>query len=343
MENLVQLINIDIDENLLIYFGKNRLKFYHYLHYTEKFYCKENSYQFSTIDTILSILGLESIYSLDIEMSSTNIFNVLDFLKINYIELQSKFDMETILDMNNQSYHKYPNIKGFVNRILRFIGLTIENNDGLQIFVNKKKKRIYKCWLHMDDEFKQLLKNIKIITKEELKELNTKITNDKLKIKHYNYEFKKYSMIENLTKMYLLLNNISFEAEFTRDYIFKHKRYDFELKYKNKQFIIETDGNFHFEMAWWYKNEDHFKGAQLNDIEKNIAVLKFNYNIIRFRTINAEKIIKILNYYLNLNTDKLFIAFENKIDYDHMINNNLMDSFKLSKEFEVLIYDDINV
>lgn len=231
MENLVQLINIDIDENLLIYFGKNRLKFYNYLHYTEKNYCKNNSYQFSTIDTILSILGLESIYSLDIEMSSNNIFNVLDFLKVNYIELQSKFDMETILDMNNQSYHKYPNIKGFVNRILRFIGLTIENNDGLQIFVNKKKKRIYKCWLHMDDEFKQLLKNIKIITKEELKELNTKITNDKLKIKHYNYEFKKYSMIENLTKMYLLLNNISFEAEFTRDYIFKHKRYDFELKY----------------------------------------------------------------------------------------------------------------
>ena len=58
-------------------------------------------------------------------------------------------------------------------------------------------------------------------------------------------------------------------------------RFDYKFLYKGVWFIIEYDGNQHFNKMFWHADEEQFNYSRLNDIHKQYIALKDNCKIIR--------------------------------------------------------------
>ena len=116
-------------------------------------------------------------------------------------------------------------------------------------------------------------------------------------------------------------------------------RYDFTLNYNNKNFIIEFDGCQHFKYTpYWHKTEDVFLYFQeIDKLKNNIGIIS-NYNVIRIYTSDEDKIVRMLDYFLNLDIEQIFIGIENLDKYSFIFkgfDRNLLD-------FNCINIDEIN-
>ena len=125
------------------------------------------------------------------------------------------------------------------------------------------------------------------------------------------------SKIERECKSYLEDNNIEFIEEFRFSNL-QNRRFDFVFQYNNKKYVLETDGEQHFKCGWWHKSEEDFLEKQNIDKLKTLIAVNNGFNIIRFYSDDKTTIKEILNYFLNLKIDGLFVGLENENKYSYL-------------------------
>lgn len=105
---------------------------------------------------------------------------------------------------------------------------------------------------------------------------------------------KRNSQLEKDFEKYCIKNNIAYQKQYT----IKNKFYDFYLNEINT--LIEID-----DTNFWhpYNKKENFYWRQIqnlaNDIEKNELAINNNYNILRISSIDNEKSLEEMSYYIN--------------------------------------------
>ena len=110
---------------------------------------------------------------------------------------------------------------------------------------------------------------------------------------------------------YLTNNDIKFEIQYTFDDLkgdYDFLRFDFKVYNNNSEYLLEYDGEFHYQIVY---SEDNFNRQQRYDKLKNEYCKKHNYKLIRIPYWEFDNIENILNDILiNGNENSKFITYE---------------------------------
>ena len=298
------------------------------------------NYKIYVINYILNKLNLKYNTFTDALIPNT-ILDLCEFFENNFKKIKKSFKLDIVV-FNNQ----YVNVLKFLNTLLRKAGLHLKIIIIINNYIKSKiaKLDFYNYDYNQSINLYKPFETLDTLNYENLYiDIYIKIPKEpKVKIINQKYETKTHSLIENNCRMYLLMKNIDFKMQYKILPHLPKRKYDFAFELNNKKYIIEVDGDQHFIQSTWHENEADFNYHQTIDIIKNTYALFVGYNVIRFKSNCPVKIIKILEFFLNLNIEKQFIGFENESVYNIMINTETEKQLKTEgkgSDYSIIYYE----
>lgn len=141
-------------------------------------------------------------------------------------------------------------------------------------------------------------------------------------------------------RRYLTERNIPFVTEYILPGVPK-RRYDFLFQYNSQWYILEYDGDQHFRRnVVWCPDDIDFQKNQEVDKFKSIIAIASGCIILRISCDDYEHIVKVMNYFLTLNTRSIYIGLDSITKYQYLFGPPNMDLIvtKLPKYIDLAKY-----
>uniref|UniRef100_A0A6C0AG34 Treble clef zinc finger domain-containing protein n=1 Tax=viral metagenome TaxID=1070528 RepID=A0A6C0AG34_9ZZZZ len=140
----------------------------------------------------------------------------------------------------------------------------------------------------------------------------------------------------NLCRQYLDNNNINYQCETALDNYITNRRFDFKFIYNNRNFILEYDGEQHFNQCTWHKDEEDFLSKQEIDRIKNYFAILSGYIVIRISKKEYNSIVKYLDYFINYNFEEPLVCIDDTVKYEYIMLKNQLQNYSEDIEIKYL-------